>query len=223
MKKQVKPLLASICIISILFTASFSNASKTGSSIYYPDPIVKNLSMDAEFSYMQESLQDLYDDSGLIIVGDVIDEGEIDPQYAYQAVSADVKISEIIKGDKNTGDIITVSEMGERDVEPGIDWSIGGVPLLSKGMKVMLFLTDPQKIGEGENDIAYLVTTTYLGKYFYDNNNNIHSCAEFTDEPFTVSDFKDAMTENQALGKLNSAALTAQNVTEPGTSGADTK
>lgn len=222
MKRQSRPLFASICIISILFAVSCSKApEKTDNNIYYPNPSVKNLTMDAEFSHMHENLQDLYNDSSLIIIGDVIDEGEIDPQYFYSAVSADVRINKIIKGDKNTGDIITIAEAGERDIEPGKDWSVAGVPLLKKNMRVLLFLKESYPIGE--NKTAYLVNTGYLGKYFYDNSGNIHSSAEFTDEAFTVSDFKNAMTEKQALEKLDAAYLTAKNDTERNTSNTDTE
>lgn len=203
--KYIKPIFFIITLILML--TLFSSCKKDQSNdIYFPQKNDSNVAAESEFAYAAENFEQLYEYADTVVIGNIIDEGEISPEYYYKTVSATLEITECIKGDVAKGEQITVAEFGVRN-EDGTDYSIGGVPLLRTGMKVLLFLSQPMELYENSTEYIQAPFNAYQGKFFYDNNGVIHPSTDFaTSNVLELSDFEGSMKEAEVLTNINKVA-----------------
>lgn len=206
-KNKLTALIVCCMMTFTLFSCSFE---KDDGTIYFPDKNQKNYVADGEITHVGENLNEMMDDSHDVVIGEIINHGDIDPKYYYFSVFAELKITEVIKGDHKAGDCITVVETGERGKDGEPDESLAGVPLLQKKMKVLLFLDAPKPLYEGSEKMIQSACGSYYGKFFFDNDGKIHPSTEFSNEKSPISDFNTVMTEQQALGKLETASKEVQ-------------
>lgn len=161
---------ACICLIaSIIF---FSN-----DKIYYPEKTDKNTAISCEWKRSFDNLQELYENSDLIVYADII-EDPINIDKGLGFVKTKIKINEVLKGDLVERKIY-IMEDGNINKD-GSDHSIEGIPLLKKNMKAVLFLYKNAELKDENTDFYYSVLAPLPGKFFLDENMKIHHSSELT-------------------------------------------
>ena len=138
---KISKLVIFITIISILLTLQLVGCSGVQSSATYP-------------LYTDE--QALIDSSDIIVVGDVIKENKAEKinisanenRTDVTYTTSDVKVSEVIKGKVNVGDVIQIKQLGDKD-------GIGNTEVLDnggyykKGSQFIFFLASFEDILSG--------------------------------------------------------------------------
>lgn len=115
------------------------------------------------------NIQDLYHGADDIIIADVIGEGVI---VEDSGIEIDVKVVSSLKNRYKEGDLVSIHQYGEI-TNDGKEWTIDGVPLLRKNMKVILF------VHQYENN-ACVILNDYLGKFLIDTNGVISYSGDYT-------------------------------------------
>lgn len=183
--------------------------ANTDGDIYFPTKNNVSGGIDASMESPKD-MNDLYEKAPYIIVCSILtDDTQIKYKDLIPMSISSAKIEKVLKGDLNVGDIINIQETGTRG--DNVDISVGGTPLLRKGMKVLLFLS-------GSNDIimngetSFGIQDCYYGKFFYDNSNVLYSAADYVNDGSPkLSDFTAPMNETALLSKINEIALSVKN------------
>lgn len=191
-------------IISTLIICCSSCSKSDVNNLVFPEK-GKNGALFAESGYCGDTIQEMYELSANVIIGKVTENGVIDEKYYKDSVYANVCIEKTLKGELKPNDIIKVADIAV--IQDGMEITIDGVPLLKKGMRVMLFLTNASK-GKLETEVEfYSIMGATAGRFFCDKNNKFHSVKEFTDtETYTVSDGDTPFSEEQAVQNFNASA-----------------
>lgn len=182
-----------IAFLCIIFTQQKlfdkeTNVSISSAEILLPEKNTQ-AGLEASLSKSYNNIQDLKNDSYAIVLGDVLlsDKSIRYNDHVDLAIS-DVKIIECYSGNMNPGDIISIEETGVRDDQGDI--SIDGVPLLKKNMRVLLFLTEPSNIVQGDQ-MGYGIVGVYQGKFFVDQNDQIYSSSLYSDHAVSLIQWND--------------------------------
>ncbi|MBQ6789021.1 MAG: hypothetical protein IJO81_02405 [Clostridia bacterium] len=183
---------------------------------------------DAIYDYPPQprTLKELYNYKhvGYIILCDIVSDAE---EYAYveedrNHIYVDVKVVRVIKGNLEVGDMLTITEPGVWG-DNGSDVSPHGIPLLRKGMRVLLFtmqnlletapeIERPIKIKEGYKYTG-LGAAPYLAKIYIDENNMAYPAYSYmsavSEYPIfweCLDDFKKPVPLGQLIAVLESYA-----------------
>ena len=182
-----------IAFLCIIFTQQKlfdkeTNVSISSAEILLPEKNTQ-AGLEASLSKSYNNIQDLKNDSYAIVLGDVLlsDKSVRYNDHVDLAIS-DVKIIECYSGNMNPGDIISIEETGVRDDQGDI--SIDGVPLLKKNMRVLLFLTEPNNVVQGDQ-MGYGIVGVYQGKFFVDQNDQIYSSSLYSDHAVSLIQWND--------------------------------
>lgn len=171
----------SACICLIASMILFSN-----DKIYYPEKPDKNTAISCEWKRSFDNLQEFYENSDLIVYADVI-ENPINIEKGHGFVKTKIKINEVLKGNISAKEIF-VYEDGQINND-GTDYSVEGIPLLRKNMKVVLFLFKNYELES--NSPVYHVLTPLPGKFLLDKDRRIHHSSELTiNGNFAEAEFK---------------------------------
>ena len=117
--------------------------------VFFPDTL-NDLYCAVSFIKEYSSIKQLYDDADLIVVADVVESGILFPHIltgpgnyttTLDYTKSKILITEVLKGNANIGDTVSVIEVGKAINETQDD-TIGGVPMLKTKMRVVLFLTE---------------------------------------------------------------------------------
>lgn len=155
----------------------------------------------AEVAGCGETMSEMYNQSANVIVGTVVEHGTTDPKYFKTSVYANVRVERVLKGGLSEDDTVRVADVGEFS-DDGSEISVDGVPLLRRGMRVLLFLTDGHSYtvsDEGET-MSYSIMGGEAGKFFIDENGLCHNVQEFTKaHTYVMSDSSPARTVDELL------------------------
>ena len=210
--KTIRKIMVYILISAILICCNSckKNESSTpafpenkSSALVFPEK-GKSGVIYSESGYAGQTIREMYDLSENVIIGAVTEDGVIDEKYYKKSVYANVCIEKTLKGEINTEETIMVADIGI--IQDGIEISIDGVPLLKKGMRVMLFLNRGRVIKLETEVTSYSIMGATAGKFFCDRNNKFHSVKEFSNTTYTMSDGNIPFTEDEALAWFNTAA-----------------
>ncbi|MBQ7474705.1 MAG: hypothetical protein IJS78_02155 [Clostridia bacterium] len=148
------------------------------------------------------NLKDLFDKAYAVVLGYVVnDEREETGDSGLTFSYSDVEAEAVIKGELSTGEVICIEETGKRGETA--DSSIGGVPLLRKNNRVLLFLKRPS--GNLNNDLpVYGIVGCYYGKMFLDENDVVYPASYFSKEADNIPDFTEQAALDELLLKLKS-------------------
>lgn len=178
--------------------------------LYFPTN-TNNQRLSASYPYIEKNIDELYQNSENVVVANIIDYDSYTDGYSNRVYSQ-AKVMEILKGDLQIGNQITVSETGQH-LDDGSDISIDGIPLLYPGMKVILFLgtevplLDPTRTGYG-------LIGEYLGKFIYHPDGIIYNFSLLGgDNVMTLSDAQEPLTEEQFRALLPQESTTAADTT----------
>lgn len=191
-------------IISTLIICCSSCSKSDVNNLVFPEK-GKNGALFAESGYCGDTIQEMYELSANVIIGKVTENGVIDEKYYKDSVYANVCIEKTLKGELKPNDTIKVADIAV--IQDSMEITIDGVPLLKKGMRVMLFLTGAS-VGKFETEVKfYSIMGATAGRFFCDKNNKFHSVKEFTDaDTYTVSDGDVPFSEEQAVQNFNASA-----------------
>ncbi len=122
------------------------------------------------------TLSELYDASDAVVLGTVVKDDE---QYKNEGSElenalSELEIERVWKGDIKDGETVSIHETGWR-YDDGKSASVGGEPVLRKGMKVVLFL-GPSREGER------WIKNSFQGKFIVDGQGVVHSYEYFSDD-----------------------------------------
>ena len=188
------------------------NSTKTAAQpepeLYFPQPNERSGGIIADFASdaFSGTIRDLYERSDLVVLADVTSEDQwISEPSELQNAESGVVCVKVYKGDADVNDSITVHETGYR--YDGYDASFAGEPILRKGMKTILFLTqeDPEthtraivgcfqgKVFLDENDVCY--PYSYYSEYDREHGGNTVLCPYFEDfkEPIPLAELEELM------------------------------
>lgn len=201
MKKYIK-ILCLFCSIIICFTS----CNKTSEDFVFPKANKTNV-ISAELVHCGNTVEEMYNNSGIVAIGNIIENGILEPEYYDSKLYAKFELTKVFKGEFEKGDVITVNEYG--DISNNGDFGIDGVPLLKKGMKVLLFLSEPYNLSKGNKPEVCYIMGAVAGKFFIDSSGNIHPSQEFTEiETYNVSDISQTITQDIFLNILNESQKT---------------
>ena len=116
-----------------------------------------------------DNIQELYHGADDIIIADVIGEGVI---VDHLSIKIDVKVVSSHKNRYKEGDLVSIHQTGEI-TNDGREWTIDGVPLLRKNMKVILFVRQIK-------DETGTILNEYQGKFLLDTNGVISYSGDYT-------------------------------------------
>ena len=162
-------------------------------NVVFPDANTENKSMSATMrsTVIPTDLQDMEDKASNVVLCTVTDDSESETFESGLVLSyAGVTVEKVIKGALSEGDVLNITETGTRFEDH--DASIDGVPLLRKGMRVVLFLHDKTEQGR------YGIVANYYGKLFVDGDGLVYPPSYFSARAGTISGF----TEPMPLDKL---------------------
>lgn len=183
---------------------SDENKDEAVNKVYFPTDSITYNNIHATISseYTPDNFEDLYELAHSVVIGTVTKSDEsITKEDSGLVISlADVLVSEVYKGPVNVGDTVSIEETGERT--DTVDVSIGGVPLLRKDMKVLLFLTEPSNVIQGDKD-GYGIIGCYYGKMILNEQDTVHPASYFSSNAEIISDFSTPTSVNNVISKLN--------------------
>jgi hypothetical protein len=218
LKKQWA-LVVAICLMIIPSACNRSSISTPNdvkqdtTELYFPTN-TNNQELSASFPYIEKNVYELYQNSENIVVANILDYDTYTDDYIPKVFSQ-AKVTEVLKGNLQVGNEITISETGKH-LEDGSDISIGGIPLLYPGMKVILFLDeeapllDPTRTGYG-------LVGSYLGKFIYHPDGTIYNFSLLGgDDAMTLSDVTGPLTEEEFRSLLPQESTTINTeITQP--------
>ncbi len=206
MKKYFRPIIFLTMSVLILSLCSCSKSiSAKDDALYFPTKSDQTDTLEATMSAPKD-MNELYNGSEAVIVCSIVGEDQTLCGSVDMAISK-AKIEKVIKGDLTVGETVNIQETGLRR-EQG-DLSIDGVPLLRNNMKVMLFLSGHDDVVM-DGETSYGINGCYYGKFFYDEDNVLHSAADFASESnLKLSDFTNPVKEQTMLEKINGIAESA--------------
>ena len=153
------------------------------------------------FSHWYRTINELCRDAGYVIVGRVfIQEFSSDPM-SYSSY-AQVWVDEVLSGDMQPDQMITVSELGAQHAD-GNTATTDGVPLLREGERVLLFLQGPWE-NSGPCKISYSLVGDYQGKFFYHQEEDCWYAANLLGNGgiFVLSDASRPLSDEEMRQKL---------------------
>ncbi|MBR4950179.1 MAG: hypothetical protein IKZ25_05320 [Clostridia bacterium] len=175
MKKKILSLIMVFVLLSGL--AACSRRELSQEEIFYPEKTNSNTAMLTEWKRDFSNIKELYSNSDFVVYADVIGNPQnIDKGHGFTETK--IKIKEVLKGEISQKEI-SVIEDGLVNAD-GTDYSIEGIPLLKKNMRVILFLFKNYEF-YGENQtkkFAYHVIAPLPGKFIFDKDMKLHYFSE---------------------------------------------
>ena len=115
-------------------------------------------------SHWYQSMSELYNDTKYVVIGRVF------LQEFPSTLQSKVWIDEVLSGDMQINQMITVSEIGFHFANED-EASVNAVPLLRPGERVLLFLNGPWEF-VAPWETGYSLAGDYQGKFFYNQEEN---------------------------------------------------
>lgn len=167
---------------------------------YFPTA-VNQAGMSASLAVDIQTLDQLKAFSEHIVVGEVLaSDRSFSAGYEPSCAYAELRITQVVKGNLSVDQMITISETGIRYAD-GTDHSIDGVPLLRRGMKVALCLLPECTLRDGRQGFG--IQGIYLGKFFYDAGENLHPSSLLgTEHALKLKDCQEVLSEQDLLERL---------------------
>ncbi len=137
----------------------------------------KTIPIAAEWVESYNNLEELYSEADFIVYANVLENPEnIDKGLGFTETK--IKIKEVLKGEIPAKEIVVV-ENGQINPD-GTEYSVEGIPLLKKNMKVILFLfKNYQYYEDSQNkEFAYHVLAPLPGKFIFDKDMKLHYFSE---------------------------------------------
>ena len=120
-------------------------------------------------SHWYQSMSELYNDTKYVVIGRVFLQ-EFPSTLQSKASYVQVWIDEVLSGDMQINQMITVSEIGFHFANED-EASVNAVPLLRPGERVLLFLNGPWEF-VAPWETGYSLAGDYQGKFFYNQEEN---------------------------------------------------
>lgn len=196
----MKRFIKIFCLLCSLMM-TFTSCNKTYDGFVFPETD-KTSAISAEVVHCGSTVAEMYGNSAIVAMGTITENGVLEPEYYDSKVYAKFEITQVFKGKFNKGDIITVNETG--DINENGEYGIDGVPLLKKGMNVLLFLSEPYNLSKGSMPEVCYVMGAVAGKFFINSGGIVYPSQYFTNvKTYNVSDISQPITIDTFINTLN--------------------